>query len=105
MLKKELLLALFTLLLLVLSQTAFAECTINGKEVPCDQFWSEVGWIFIGFFIFLGLGFAFWIWMMVDCARKDFKDKALWILILLLANLVGAIIYYFVIKRKDKKKK
>ena len=44
---------------------------------------------------------AFWIWMLVDCIQRDFKDKVLWILIILLTQTLGAIIYYFVVKRND----
>ena len=48
---------------------------------------------------------VFWIWMIVDCARRKFKtdnDKLIWIIILALLGWLGAIIYYFVIKVPDK---
>jgi len=50
------------------------------------------------------LGIALWIWMLVDVAKRDFKednDKIIWILIVVLAGWIGALIYYFLIKRKD----
>lgn len=60
-------------------------------------------------FVFAILATAFWIWMIVDCAKRNFKnenDKILWILVIVLAGIIGAIIYYFVIKyEQDKKKK
>ncbi|MEK6853015.1 MAG: PLDc N-terminal domain-containing protein [Nanoarchaeota archaeon] len=46
------------------------------------------------------LAFAFWIWMLVDCATRNFRkenDKVIWILIILLANILGAFIYFFVV--------
>lgn len=46
----------------------------------------------------------FWIFMIIDCVKRDFpgdSDKTLWILILVLAGYIGAIIYYVVIKRKQ----
>ena len=52
------------------------------------------------------LGLIFWIFMLVDVIKRDFKkenDKLLWILIVVLTGLIGAIIYYFMVKRKDKK--
>lgn len=52
------------------------------------------------------LGLAFWIWMIVDCARRDFKnenDKIVWILVIVLLQLLGAIIYYFAVKISKKK--
>ena len=53
------------------------------------------------------LGTVFWIWMIIDCAKRDFKkdnDKVIWILVIVLLQLIGAIIYYFTIKKSDKKK-
>lgn len=47
--------------------------------------------------------FVFWILMIVDCANRKFKnenDKIVWILILIFLQVIGAIIYYFVIKSK-----
>jgi prolipoprotein diacylglyceryltransferase len=54
------------------------------------------------------LAFIFWIWMIVDCAKRQFKndnDKVIWILIIVLLQILGAIIYYFAVKLSDKKKK
>ncbi len=51
------------------------------------------------------LAFIFWIFMIVDVAKRQFKqenDKILWILVVILAGIIGALIYYFVIKRPDK---
>ncbi|MBU0466842.1 MAG: PLD nuclease N-terminal domain-containing protein [Nanoarchaeota archaeon] len=64
--------------------------------------------IFLIFIIFAiaVLTMIFWIWMIVDCAQRNFKnenDKILWILVIVLAGIIGAIIYYFVVKHKDKK--
>jgi hypothetical protein len=49
--------------------------------------------------------FIFWIWMIVDCAQRDFKgdNKVVWILILVFLGILGAIIYYFVVKIKIRK--
>ena len=45
------------------------------------------------------LGTVFWIWTIVDCAKKE-KDegntKLVWILVILFAHVIGAAIYYFV---------
>ena len=45
----------------------------------------------------------FWIWMIVDCAKRNFKgqnEKIVWILVILFAKIVGAIIYFFVVKNR-----
>lgn len=49
------------------------------------------------------LATIFWIFMLVDCAKRNFKkdnDKVVWILILVFTGIIGAIIYYFVVKNK-----
>ena len=47
---------------------------------------------------------ALWIWMLIDClTRKDFDkedDKLLWAIVILLGSWVGALLYYFLVKRK-----
>lgn len=52
--------------------------------------------------------FVVWIIMLVDCAKRDNKDfpnanensKLMWILIIVLAGSIGAIIYYFLVMRQ-----
>lgn len=55
--------------------------------------------LFWGFFILLGLAsFVFWIVEIVDVARREFRDsntKLLWLLVVILAHGLGALIYYF----------
>ncbi len=58
------------------------------------------------FFVVLGiLALIFWIFMIVDVVQRKFKhenDKIVWILVVILAGIIGAAIYYFVIKRENK---
>jgi NADH:ubiquinone oxidoreductase subunit 6 (subunit J) len=64
----------------------------------------------IGFLILIILAlaiflFVLWIMMIVDCAQRKFKEeneKIIWILVIVLASYIGAIIYYFVVKRPNK---
>ena len=52
------------------------------------------------------LGTIFWIWMMIDCATNEpseGNDKVLWILIIALTHLLGALIYFFV-RRPERKR-
>ena len=55
--------------------------------------------LFYGFVIVVGLAsFVFWIVEIVDVARREFKDsntKLLWLLVVVLAHGLGALIYYF----------
>jgi hypothetical protein len=54
------------------------------------------------FLLFVALGIAstiFWIVMLVDCATKESSqgnDKLAWILIILFAHWIGALIYFLV---------
>ena len=53
--------------------------------------------------IFIGLisifFFVIWILMLVHAIKHPIKDKPLWIIVLLVGQGIGAIIYYFVVKR------
>jgi len=61
--------------------------------------------------LLIGLGLlAIWIWMLVDLLQRDDKDfgpgtnnKVIWLLVLLLTNWIGSIVYYFMIYNKFKK--
>ena len=51
-------------------------------------------------------GMILWVLMIIDVAKREFKnpdDKTMWLLIVILTGIIGAVIYYFMIKRKDKK--
>ena len=56
----------------------------------------------IGLIIYL---FVFWILMIIDAAQRRFKDgaeKIVWVLILIFLGILGAIIYYFIIKKPNR---
>ena len=71
------------------------------------------GWLFWPF----GLAFAgamavvmilflvFWIWMIVDCAKRKFRsnvEKVVWLIIVVFAHWVGALAYLIIIKLYNK---
>ena len=46
---------------------------------------------------------AFWIWMIIDCAKNELLEghnKTVWILIVILTGWIGALIYFFVERPK-----
>lgn len=50
--------------------------------------------------------FVFWVWMLIDCLKRGFKkdvEKIAWVLVIIFLQLLGAIIYYFVVKVSEKK--
>jgi hypothetical protein len=52
--------------------------------------------ILIGLPLFLAM-LAFWIWMIVDCATNEpaSNDKIVWLLVIVLLQFIGALIYFF----------
>lgn len=77
---------------------------------------AELGFgLIIGiFFIIISIiaiaiaAFVFWLLMLIDCVKRDFKgenDKVVWVLLMIFLHILASILYYFIIKAKDKKKK
>ncbi len=51
--------------------------------------------------IFSLLFLVFWIWMIVDVAKRKFKndvEKIIWLLVVILGMWIGAIVYFIVIR-------
>ena len=45
------------------------------------------------------LTFAFWVWMIIDCAKnKGLSDgeRIVWILVIIFVQVIGTVIYFFV---------
>ncbi|MCK4590002.1 MAG: PLDc N-terminal domain-containing protein [Nanoarchaeota archaeon] len=63
--------------------------------------------LFFGIIVFslMILGIVLWFLMLIDAVKRKFKndnDKVIWIILIALLGIIGAIIYYFVIKRPNK---
>lgn len=86
------------------------DCTLNGVKVPCEQLTKDIGKGF-GFLFGFGIGiiilfwvvgilfFIFWIMMLVHAVKNPIENKVLWLLLILLTGVIGAIVYYFAVKR------
>jgi len=62
--------------------------------------------IWIVFMLAMLLGGILWILMLIDVLQRKFEtenDRVLWVLVVVLTGVIGAVIYYFLIKSKDKK--
>ncbi len=75
----------------------------NQVDISVDSYDSvllypfDLAWFLVPGVIALA-GFAFWIWMLIDCATQEANvgnTKVVWILIILFANGIGALIYFF----------
>ncbi|MBT6254323.1 PLDc_N domain-containing protein [Candidatus Uhrbacteria bacterium] len=66
---------------------------------------SDYGSIILGVLALFLVTSIFWVWMLVDVIRRDIQDKAPWILLIVLANWLGSVIYFFTARKKYKIKK
>lgn len=85
---------------------AAATCTVNGESVPCPDFGSIAAWgigLLIGFALLFLWMFIFWIIMLVHVLSHDVKDKIVWAIVIIFTGILGALIYYFVVKRRFNK--
>ncbi|MBI5306149.1 hypothetical protein HZB04_00975 [Candidatus Wolfebacteria bacterium] len=61
--------SLFTLL--AGAQSAFAQCTLNGQEIPCSEMPKWL-WAIPVVFGAIGIfGFIFWLWMLIDAIKNE----------------------------------
>jgi len=44
--------------------------------------------------------FAFWVWMLVDCLNKSSRDKLIWVLVIIFLNILGAVLYFFIERKR-----
>lgn len=62
--------------------------------------------LLISHFLLILIASAFWIWMIIDVAIRKFpteSEKVIWILIIVLVSILGAIIYFYVHGKKPLK--
>ena len=59
---------------------------------------GSLGWPELIVLIVPLVGFILWVWMLIDCAVNEPSgtNKIVWILVILLANFIGAAIYFLV---------
>lgn len=113
--KKAFLVSLVLIALVSLTNIAQAQsnCVVNGRQVPCDQVFDQagraLGWAFGAMAIFFVVGvlaFIFWLWMLIHVAIHKIENQVVWVLIIVFTGIIGAIIYYFVVKKElDKQEK
>jgi Phospholipase_D-nuclease N-terminal len=64
-------------------------------------FWLKMGlWGFLIFGVLFLVGGIFWLMMLIHALSNPIPNKIMWVAVIFFISLVGAIIYYFVIKRK-----
>jgi len=66
------------------------------------QPWAQL-WPFLIVVFFFGIILAaFWIWALIDCitSKLDSGEKLLWVIIMILLNFIGAIMYVVLAKER-----
>lgn len=105
--RHKIIIALFALLSIVNNVVlAASKCTVNGKEIPCEQVAKTAGKAiglgigFIALFAVIGTAFfIFWIMMLIHAISKPIENKGMWVVLLIFTGIIGALIYYFMVKR------
>ncbi len=72
-------------------------------------FFSIGAFLILLLVILAAVSIVLWFWMLVDCLKRpDDKfayggnnAKIVWILVIIFTGLIGALIYYFLIKKMD----
>ena len=70
-----------------------------GIDVGAGAGAGIVGLLCFLFFAAIGIaGTIFWLWMLIDCLSNEpsGNEKILWAIVILLTNVLGALLYYFI---------
>lgn len=71
------------------------------KKLSADYVFSILKKVLLIVGPIAALFFAFWLWMLIDCIKRDFNDKTLWIILLIFFSFIAAVLYYFIVKRRN----
>jgi hypothetical protein len=88
---------------------AFAQPLSRSADMPPAAAAAFGGFMLMVMAVFglLALAFfVFWVMMLVDCAKREWPDKNLWLIILIVTFFVGfhwlsALLYYFMVKKNN----
>jgi len=77
----------------------------SANAFMLDMWWGFLGPAMFGFGLIVFIILAvFWLWALIDSLGRDFKipmDKLVWIVVIIFTFIIGAIIYYFLVKSKE----
>ncbi len=63
----------------------------------------SIGGILFLIFVFFAIGIlstVFWFMMIIHAAKHNIENKTVWVIVIVLTGIIGALIYYFVVKRE-----
>jgi len=70
---------------------------VQATKIPA---WEFAVIIVMSFVVALVFG-IFCVSMLIDCLKRDFHGQAKWIMIILFFNILGALAYYFNVKKPN----
>ena len=70
------------------------------QKMGAGYIFKFIGKIFLIILPFIIIFGAFWLWMLIDCIKRQFEDKTMWILLIIFFSFIGAILYYFMMRKK-----
>jgi hypothetical protein len=101
--KRSINLIVAVLIAMLLADACSAMGPVEVGSILVASFIGILLFWFIIFFLFLA-GAIFWVWMFIDCLTRenyrDQNDKVVWVIVLLLASILGAVLYFFLVKRR-----
>lgn len=64
-------------------------------------------WLLFGvlMFVIMFFGLAFWLWMLIDVMKRKSDDKLSWVFVIVFLNILGAVLYYFMVYRAFRRKR
>jgi hypothetical protein len=63
---------------------------------------KKIAIIAVPIFIITG---SFWLWMLIDAINREFENKIFWIIIIIVFTFIGAVLYFFIVRRKLKRQR
>lgn len=70
------------------------------QKMSAGYVFKFIGKIFLIILPFIIVFGAFWLWMLIDCIKRKFEDKTMWILLIIFFSFIGAILYFFMMRKK-----
>ena len=83
------------------------QCGYGFGNVMGWPFFSLAGIGLLGILV-VALLAIFWVWMLVDAVTRKFKtdvEKIVWVLVIILTHILGAVIYYLAVKMRHSEKR
>lgn len=93
----------------ITNKVAFARsrCVFNHREIDCAELGNQLkDFLGVGIGILIAITIfgiwatIFWIMMIIHAANHNIENKVIWIFLMAVTGIFGAVIYYFAVKRK-----